>query len=90
VMWENVGMARTGEITAVAGRVQQSNFHQYRVPRMNDAPVQVDVHIVEGGGPPTGVGEPGVPTVIAALGNALFAASGTRVRTLPIAKTKFA
>ncbi len=83
-----VGLARTGEITAVGGRIQQSNFHQFRVPRMNDAPVQVDVHFVESGNLPTGVGEPGQPPVVAALGNAVFAASGTRVRALPISRTK--
>ena len=83
-----VGLARTGEITALNGRIQQSNFHQFRVPRMNDAPVQVDVHFVESGNLPTGVGEPGVPPVVAALGNAVFAASGTRVRALPLAKAK--
>ena len=85
-----VGLARTGEMTAVAGRVQQTNFHQFRVPRMNDAPMQVDVHFVESGALPTGVGEPGVPPVVAALGNALFAATGTRARALPLTRTKFA
>jgi isoquinoline 1-oxidoreductase beta subunit len=83
-----VGMARTGEITAVAGRIQQTNFHQFQVARMNDAPMQVDVHFVESGNLPTGVGEPGVPTVIAALGNAIFAATGKRVRDLPLSRTK--
>ena len=83
-----IGMARTGEITATAGRIQQTNFHQFQVARMNDAPVQVDVHFVESGNLPTGVGEPGVPTVIAAVGNAVFAASGKRVRDLPLSRTK--
>ena len=85
-----VGLARTGEITATAGRIDQSNFNDFRVPRMNDAPVQVDVHFVESGALPTGVGEPGVPPVIAALGNALFAATGRRVRDLPLSRTMFA
>jgi isoquinoline 1-oxidoreductase subunit beta len=83
-----VGMARTSEITAVAGRIRQSNFHDFQVARMNDAPMQVDVHFVESGNLPTGVGEPGVPTVIAALGNAIFAATGKRVRELPLSRTK--
>jgi len=85
-----VGLARTGEITATAGRIDQSNFNDFRVPRMSDAPVQVDVHFVESGALPTGVGEPGVPPVIAALGNALFAATGRRVRDLPLSRTRFA
>ena len=82
-----VGLARNGEITAEGGRIVQRNFHNYRVPRMTDAPRQVNVTIVESDAPPTGVGEPGVPPVIAALGNAIFAATGKRVRELPISKT---
>ena len=53
-------LARTGEITATAGAIDQSNFYDYQVARMNDAPRQVDVHIVESTAPPAGVGEPGV------------------------------
>jgi isoquinoline 1-oxidoreductase beta subunit len=83
-----VGMARTGEITAANGRIRQSNFNDFQVPRMNDAPLQVNVHIVESGELPTGVGEPGVPPVIAALGNAIFAATGNRIRELPLSRQK--
>jgi isoquinoline 1-oxidoreductase beta subunit len=83
-----VGLARTGEITATAGRINQSNFNNFPVPRMNDAPRQVNVHFVESGAPPTGVGEPGLPPVLAALGNAIFAATGKRVRELPLTKQK--
>jgi len=82
------GLAMFGEITAANGRIQQNNFDGFRVARMNDAPVQVNVHLVESGNLPTGVGEPGVPPVIAALANAIFAATGKRVRELPISKTK--
>lgn len=82
-----VGLARNGAITAANGRIQQSNFHDFPVARMGDAPMQVNVTFVDSGAPPTGVGEPGVPPVIAALGNALFAATGKRVRELPIART---
>lgn len=81
-----VGLVRTGEITASGGRVQQGNFNNFRVPRMNDAPLQVDVHIVPSDAAPGGVGEPGVPPAMAALGNAIFAATGKRVRELPIAR----
>jgi isoquinoline 1-oxidoreductase beta subunit len=82
------GLAMFGEITAAAGRIQQGNFHDFRVARMADAPVQTNVHVVESTAPPTGVGEPGVPPVIAALANAVFAATGKRVRELPLSRTK--
>jgi isoquinoline 1-oxidoreductase subunit beta len=83
-----VGLARTGEITAAGGRIQQSNFNDFQVPRMNDAPRQVNVHLVESDALPTGVGEPGLPPVLAALGNAIFAATGRRVRELPLSRQK--
>src|SRR5262249_37757683 len=60
----------------------------FRVARMNDAPVQVNVHFVESGNLPTGVGEPGVPPVIAALANAIYSATGKRLRQMPFSKTK--
>ena len=82
-------IARTGEITATAGAVDQSNFYDYRVARMNDAPRQVDIHIVESTAPPAGVGEPGVPPFIPALCNAIFAATGKRVRELPLTRNGF-
>jgi isoquinoline 1-oxidoreductase beta subunit len=85
-----VGLARTGEITAAGGRIQQSNFNNYQVPRMNDAPRQVNVHLVQSDALPTGVGEPGLPPVLAALGNAIFAATGKRVRELPLSRQKLA
>ena len=59
-----VGLARTGEITAKGGRIVQSNFHDFQLARMNDAPFQVDVHFVDSDAPPTGVGEPGLPPVL--------------------------
>jgi isoquinoline 1-oxidoreductase beta subunit len=83
-----VGLARTGEITAANGRIRQSNFNDFQVARMNDAPYQVNVHIVESGNAPSGVGEPGLPPVLAALGNAIFAATGKRVRELPLSRQK--
>jgi isoquinoline 1-oxidoreductase beta subunit len=82
-------IARTGEITATGGAVDQSNFNDYPVARMNDAPRQVDVHIVESTAPPAGVGEPGVPPFVPALCNAVFAATGKRVRELPLARNGF-
>lgn len=72
-----------GELTLENGRVQQSNFHDYPVLRMEEMP-EIDVHIVESAEPPTGVGEPGVPPIAPAVANALFALTGKRVRRLPI------
>jgi isoquinoline 1-oxidoreductase beta subunit len=81
-------LALFGEITATDGAVDQSNFNNYEVTRMNRAPRNVDVHIVESKAPPAGVGEPGVPPFAPALYNAVFAATGKRVRELPLSKTK--
>lgn len=75
--------ALSGEITFEDGVVQQSNFHDYTLLRIHQMP-QVEVHIVPSAEPPTGVGEPGVPPLAPALANALSAATGTRVRKLPI------
>ena len=77
------------EITFKDGRVEQSNFHDYRVLRMNEMP-QVEVHLVPGGDKPTGVGEPGTPPVAPAVANALFALTGKRARSLPLASGKWA
>jgi isoquinoline 1-oxidoreductase beta subunit len=82
-------IARTGEITATKGVVDQSNFNDYPVARMNDAPHQTDIHIVESTAPPAGVGEPGVPPFVPALCNAIFAATGKRVRELPLSRNGF-
>jgi isoquinoline 1-oxidoreductase subunit beta len=72
-----------GEVTLAEGRVVQSNFHDYRVMRLNEAP-RIDVHIVPSGEAPGGVGEPGTSAAIPALVNAVHAATGRRIRTLPI------
>jgi len=72
-----------GEITLKDGAVQQSNFHDYAIMRMNETP-EIDVHIVQSDAAPTGVGEPGVPPVAAAVANAVFAATGKRLRSLPL------
>ena len=78
-----------GEITLKQGRVQQRNFHHYEVVRINEAPV-VDVHVIAAGDPMGGVGEPGTPPAFAAVLNALFAATGKRIRTLPLSRTNLA
>jgi isoquinoline 1-oxidoreductase beta subunit len=72
-----------GEITFKDGRVQQSNFHDYPVLRMNEAPI-VETHIVETTDKMGGVGETGVPPIAPAVGNAIFALTGKRIRRLPI------
>ena len=72
-----------GEITIKDGRVEQSNFHDYRVLRLNEAP-EVEVHIVPSLAEPTGVGELGAMLIGPAVANAIFAATGVRVRRLPI------
>lgn len=80
--------AMLGEITASAGRVRQVNFNNCPLARINEAPRQVHVHIVPSSELPGGVGEPGVPTVAPALANAIFAATGKRIREIPFKKTK--
>jgi isoquinoline 1-oxidoreductase beta subunit len=73
-----------GSITlAKGGAVEQSNFHQYQPLRISEMP-SVEVHLVDSPAPPTGVGEPGVPPIAPAVANALFQATGTRIRSLPI------
>jgi isoquinoline 1-oxidoreductase beta subunit len=72
------------EVTVKNGRVQQSNFHDYRVMRMHETP-RIDVHIVPSVEYPGGVGEPGTSAAIPALVNAVYAATGQRIRKLPIA-----
>lgn len=75
--------ALSGAITLKDGVVEQSNFHDYPILRIDQMP-RVEVHIVPSAAKPTGVGEPGVPPLAPALVNALFAATGKRIRTLPI------
>jgi isoquinoline 1-oxidoreductase beta subunit len=81
-------VVKTGEITATNGVIDQSNFQDYPVARMNEAPYQTNVYLVESDAPPAGVGEPGVPPFVAALCNAIFAATGKRIRELPLSKNK--
>jgi isoquinoline 1-oxidoreductase beta subunit len=72
-----------GAITVAEGRVQQSNFNDYPLLRIGEMPA-VEVHIVPSARPPQGMGEMGVPTLAPALANAIFSATGRRVRRLPI------
>ena len=75
--------ALKGEITVKNGQVEQSNFHQYDVLRIDETPV-VEVHIVPSTEAPGGIGEAGVPALAPAVNNAIFAATGKRLRKLPI------
>jgi len=72
-----------GEITIANGRVQQSNFHDYRMLRINQLP-NIEVHVVKSGEPPGGIGETGTTAGPPALCNALYSATGVRLRRLPI------
>jgi isoquinoline 1-oxidoreductase beta subunit len=77
-------IVRSGEITAKHGVIEQSNFSDYPVARINEAPYQTNVYLVDSDAPPAGVGEPGVPPFVAAFCNALFVATGKRTRDLPL------
>ena len=79
-------VVRSGEITATNGAVDQGNFDDYPVARISEAPFHTNVTIVESSAPPAGVGEPGVPPFVAACCNAIFAATGKRVRNLPLSE----
>jgi len=79
-------VVRTGEITATNGAVDQGNFDDYPVARMADAPFHTNVTIVQSSAPPAGVGEPGVPPFVAAFCNAIYAATGKRIRDLPLSE----
>jgi isoquinoline 1-oxidoreductase beta subunit len=80
-----LGSALWSEITVVDGRVQQSNFHDFRILRIDEMP-SVEVHIVPSAAPPTGAGEPGVPPIAPAVANAWLALGGAPVRRLPFAR----
>jgi isoquinoline 1-oxidoreductase beta subunit len=82
-----LSLALTGEITFKHGRAEQDNFHMYQVMRIDAAPREIHVHLVPSNDwtmPLGGVGEPGVPPLAPALCNAIFAATGKRIRQLPI------
>ncbi|WP_407188441.1 molybdopterin cofactor-binding domain-containing protein [Bradyrhizobium centrosematis] len=83
-----LSLAKYGEITFKDGKVQQKNFDDFQVVRIDESPVVTNVYIVPPGPdtPPSGVGEPGVPPFAPALINAIFAATGKRIRSLPIGR----
>ena len=84
------GLAFYGEITARNGAIEQSNFNDYQMARMNNAPRETHIHIVPSDAPPAGIGEPGLPAFAPALCNAIFAATGKRIRELPLSRAGLA
>ena len=83
-------LAFYGEITATNGVIDQSNFDSFQMARMNNAPRDTHVYIVPSEAPPAGIGEPGLPPFAPALCNAVFAATGKRIRELPLSRARLA
>ena len=84
---DGIGELMDQEITLENGRVVQTNFHQHKMVRMSQAPPEIECHFVKSNFPPTGLGEPAMPPILPAVANAIFAASGVRVRQLPMVKS---
>ena len=80
-------LALFGEITVANGVVSQSNFNDYQLVRMDTAVQHTNVYIVESDAPPAGIGEPGLPPFAPAFYNAIYAATGKRIREMPLSKT---
>jgi isoquinoline 1-oxidoreductase beta subunit len=80
---DGLSSALFGQITVDSGRVRQSNFNDYRLLRMREAP-SIDVHFVRSSEPPSGLGEPPVSPVAPAVANAIFSLTRNRIRRLPL------
>jgi isoquinoline 1-oxidoreductase beta subunit len=77
------------EITVENGKVMQTNYHQHGMMRMAQVPPEIDIHYLKSTFNPTGIGEPALPPILPAVANAIFSATGKRVRSLPFSKSGF-
>ena len=83
---DGLGAVMTQETTFTQGHANESTFAQHQLVRMRQAPKDIEVHFITSNNPPTGLGEPALPPIIPAVVNAIYAATGKRLRSVPIGK----